>query len=114
MSRNDNCVAFCLKTCCTNYAEKQKRPHSAELKIWSSCRFRPPKRLSDNRAMSYDALSHGKQGVTGNKEEWMKYICLGYIEPRKIGRDGRGRATRNVRRMICAHRPSAGQRTPCC
>jgi hypothetical protein len=22
--------------------------------------------------------------VTGNKEEWMKYICLGYIEPGKI------------------------------
>src|SRR5437868_15405825 len=22
--------------------------------------------------------------VTGNKEEWMKYICLGYLEPGKF------------------------------
>jgi hypothetical protein len=30
------------------------------------------------------ALSHGKQGVTGSQEEWMKYICLGYLEPGKF------------------------------
>jgi hypothetical protein len=29
-------------------------------------------------------LSRGKQGVTGNTEEPMKYICLGYLEPGKF------------------------------
>jgi hypothetical protein len=33
--------------------------------------------------MSYGSGSQ-KQGVTGNKEEWMKYICLGYLEPGKF------------------------------
>jgi hypothetical protein len=30
------------------------------------------------------ALSRGKQRVTGRKEDWMKYICLGYLEPGKF------------------------------
>jgi hypothetical protein len=33
--------------------------------------------------MSCGSLRDGKQGVT-NKEEFMKYICLGYLEPGKI------------------------------
>jgi hypothetical protein len=33
--------------------------------------------------MSYGS-DHRKQRVTGNKEELMKYICLGYIEPGKF------------------------------
>jgi hypothetical protein len=31
--------------------------------------------------MSCGPLSHRKQEAAENKEEWMKYICLGYLEP---------------------------------
>jgi hypothetical protein len=33
--------------------------------------------------MSYGSVTYMKR-VTGNKEEWMKYICLGYLEPGKF------------------------------
>ena len=33
--------------------------------------------------MSYGSLSYGKR-VTGNQEEWMKYICLGYYDKGKF------------------------------
>jgi hypothetical protein len=44
--------------------------------------------------MSCSSLSHSKQGVTGDKEEPMKYICLGYIEPGKFA--GMNEAERNA------------------
>jgi hypothetical protein len=47
--------------------------------------FVSPGRLSDNRAISYGSCVTGNKEVTGNKkEEWMKYICLGYLEPGKF------------------------------
>jgi hypothetical protein len=45
--------------------------------------FRSPERLSDSRAISYGSVTYRKR-VTGNQGEWMKYICLGYLEPGKF------------------------------
>jgi hypothetical protein len=33
--------------------------------------------------MTYGS-DHWSTGSTGNREEWMKYICLGYLEPGKF------------------------------
>jgi len=46
--------------------------------------------------MSYRFLTYGKR-VAGNKEEWMRYICLGYIEPGKFEGMTEDASTGNVR-----------------
>src|ERR1700722_6096595 len=61
--------------------------------------FRSPERLSDNRTMSYG--SESQQTRSNRKQGGMDEIHLFRIpRARKIRRDDRGRATRDVRRLL--------------
>src|SRR6266852_7697123 len=70
--------------------------------------------VTGKSATSCAAGSHPEEkNEEKNKEKNNEIHLLGIPRARKIRRDDRGRATRNVRRMLCVQRPSARQRTSC-
>jgi len=86
----DEALAWGRKAAVACRAPVEVRPFNPN----SAVDFHSPERLSDNRTMSYGSLSHRKQGG------FDEIHLFGLYRAGKIRRDDRGRATRNVRRML--------------